>query len=445
MPNSLRIRKLNNKARPEGKTVVYWMSREQRVQDNWALIAAADSAKSNDSNLIVVFNLIKTFPRASSRSFDFMLQGLKEVEKDLHELGIDFVVSFGDPIKNLPDIAFQKNASELYVDFSPLRGGRRWRDKVAQSISVPMYEADAHNVVPVWIASDKQEFAARTIRPKIHKHLPEFLVEFPELTKFNSTQFTNNDWTKINNFADVQTVSITDIEPGAAAAISTLKDFIDNRLDSYDEDRNDPNLDAISGLSPYLHFGQISSQRVALEVNQSNASQANKNAFLEELIVRKELSDNYCFYNSNYDKLIGAADWALKTIEEHRKDKRDHIYSLEQLENSQTHDDLWNAAQKQMVVLGKMHGYLRMYWAKKILEWTNSPEKALEYAILLNDKYELDGRDPNGYVGCLWSIAGLHDRAWFERDIFGKIRYMNYNGAKRKFAVDRYIDSISKL
>ncbi len=161
---------------------------------------------------------------------------------------------------------------------------------------------------------------------------------------------------------------------------------------------------------------------------------------MEELIVRRELSDNFCFYNSDYDQFSGFPEWAQKTLNEHRGDKREFIYSLEQFEHGKTHDDLWNAAQLQMVLTGKMHGYMRMYWAKKILEWTGSPEDALEIAIHLNDKYELDGRDTNGYVGVAWSIGGVHDRAWQERPVFGKIRYMSYAGCKRKFDVSTFIE-----
>jgi len=218
-----------------------------------------------------------------------------------------------------------------------------------------------------------------------------------------------------------------------------LDSFFEERLSGYNEKRNDPNENVSSNLSPYLHFGQISAQRIALETYKRKHNIETKDAFLEELIVRRELSDNFCFYNKNYDSFDGFPEWAKKTLNEHRKDKREFTYHLEQFEKAKTHDDLWNAAQIEMVKTGKMHGYMRMYWAKKILEWTETPEEALEYSIYLNDKYELDGRDPNGYTGCAWSIGGVHDRAWTERPVFGKIRYMNYNGAKRKFDVKRYI------
>ena len=216
-------------------------------------------------------------------------------------------------------------------------------------------------------------------------------------------------------------------------------------MDNYNNKRNDPSLDGQSGLSPYLHFGQISAQRVALEVQKTTINFHAQEAFLEELIIRRELSDNYCYYNADYDNFNGFPDWAKKTITEHRQDKRDYLYSLEEFENGKTHDKLWNAAQLEMVKTGKMHGFMRMYWVKKILEWSLSPEKSMKTAVYLNDKYELDGCDPNGYAGIAWSIGGMHDRAWGEREIFGKIRYMNYNGCKRKFDIDKYIDKVDNL
>jgi deoxyribodipyrimidine photo-lyase len=219
--------------------------------------------------------------------------------------------------------------------------------------------------------------------------------------------------------------------------------------------RNNPTRDAQSNLSPYLHFGQISAQRVALEVlkylslppfaREGTEGGISHAAFLEELIIRRELSDNFCFYNRDYDNFEGFPDWAKKTLNKHRKDRRDYIYTVKQFEHAKTHDDLWNAAQMEMAKRGKMHGYMRMYWAKKILEWTESPEKAMEVAIYLNDQYELDGRDPNGYAGIAWSIGGVHDRAWNERPIFGKIRYMSYNGCKAKFDIKQYINLVQSI
>jgi len=229
------------------------------------------------------------------------------------------------------------------------------------------------------------------------------------------------------------------IKPGERAAKKMLDEFISNRLKDYDTYRNDPNKKGQSDLSSYLHFGQLSAQHVALEVRNAKIEEKEKNAFLEELIVRRELADNFCFYNQYYNDFEGFPDWARKTLNDHRKDKREYIYPADVFEQAGTHDELWNAAQIEMNRTGKMHGYMRMYWAKKILEWTKNPEEAIKTSIYLNDKYELDGRDPNGYTGIAWSIGGVHDRPWFERPVFGKIRYMSSRGPQKKFDVQKYI------
>jgi deoxyribodipyrimidine photo-lyase len=268
--------------------------------------------------------------------------------------------------------------------------------------------------------------------------------EFPEIKKMKKQNYLDSEkveWKEVISSLKInQEVKEVDwIKPGEAAASFALKDFLENRFERYTEDRNNPNSNALSNLSPYLHFGQISAQRVALTVQQFFRDHPSTEAFLEELIVRRELSDNFCYFNTEYDSFNGFHDWAKETLNQHKKDKREFTYSLKEFEQAKTHEDLWNAAQKEMITTGKMHGYMRMYWAKKILEWSKSPEEALRIAIYLNDKYELDGRDPNGYTGCAWSIGGVHDRAWAERPIYGKIRYMNRNGAARKFDVDSYI------
>jgi deoxyribodipyrimidine photo-lyase len=229
------------------------------------------------------------------------------------------------------------------------------------------------------------------------------------------------------------------INPGEDEALKTLRFFVSNKLNEYKKQRNDPNEYGCSQLSPYLHFGQISAQRVAIEVLNSDIQPEAIVSFLEELIIRRELSDNYCYYNPKYDSFDGFPFWAQKTLNEHRLDEREFLYNIGDFENASTHEKLWNSAQNQLKDTGKMHGYLRMYWAKKILEWTSSPEEALKTAIYLNDKYSLDGRDPNGYVGCAWSIGGVHDRAWNQHPVYGKIRYMNESGCRRKFDVKKFI------
>jgi deoxyribodipyrimidine photo-lyase len=444
-----RIRILKQAEEKSGP-IVYWMSRDQRAHDNWALIFAQEMALKQKASLAVVFCLVPQFLGATIRQYGFMLQGLQETERKLSEKNIPFFLTLGLPAKEIQKFAEQNEISALVTDFDPLRLKREWKKGVLNRIDIPVYEVDAHNIIPCWIASPKQEFAAYTFRPKVKRQLSEFMDEFPNLKKHpfswkEKSEETN--WNKVKKSLNVdrKVLEVDWIKPGEKEAKQTLKHFVQHKLSDYDEKRNDPNQDGQSNLSPYLHFGQLSAQRVALEIRESSKTNSKQQAFLEELTVRQELADNFCFYNEHYDDFKGFPDWAKKTLNEHRRDRREYRYSLEQFETGQTHDDLWNAAQNEMVKAGKMHGYLRMYWAKKILEWTETAEEALKIAIYLNDKYELDGRDPNGYVGIAWSIGGVHDRAWFPRPIFGKIRYMSYKGAQSKFDVEAYIKKVNSL
>lgn len=425
--------------------VVYWMSRDQRVSDNWALLHSLEIAKQKNTYTVVVFCLDLNYPSSISRTFNFMIEGLKEVEANLKDKNIPFQLILGDPTTRLANLLYQQNASILVTDFDPLRIKRAWKESILSQLTIPMVTVDAHNIVPCRIASPKQEFGAYTIRPKINRLLNEYLQEFPCIEKQKlpkNLQLFPVNWPTIPTDSE-NIPAIEWIKPGETAAAQALSLFLNERLNGYATKRNLPELGWLSNLSPYFHFGQIAPQRVALEVINSDADTIEKNAFLEELIVRRELSDNFCFYNASYDTFEGLPAWAKKSLDEHRSDEREYIYPLEIFEKATTHDKLWNAAQTEMRKTGKMHGYLRMYWAKKILEWTPSPEEAISIAIYLNDKYSIDGRDPNGYTGIAWAVGGLHDRAWFERPLFGKIRYMNSNGAQRKFNVKEYINKNS--
>jgi len=425
--------------------ILYWMSRDQRATHNHALLYAQDIAVEQKVPLVVVFCMVPEFMGATIRQYSFMIDGLHETSGRLAEKNISLVVLTGDPVKKLPEFIRQHKISVLVTDFDPLRIKRKWVTEVSHSIDIPHNEVDAHNIVPCWVASDKQEYGAYTIRPKIHRLLDRFLVRFPSLKKNRHSYdipADSVDWDKIRESVrvDRKVKTVEWLKPGTGAAEKILKEFPKHKLSGYSINRNDPNLDAQSNLSPYLHFGQISAQDVALVVSKADAPVEDKDAFLEELIVRRELSDNFCYYNHNYDSIKGIPEWAAATHRTHRRDEREYIYSLKNFEKAKTHEGLWNAAQLEMVKSGKMHGYMRMYWAKKILEWSESPEEAIRIAIHLNDKYELDGRDPNGYTGVMWSVGGVHDRPWTERPVFGKIRYMNENGARRKFDVDEYIE-----
>ena len=449
MINLERVRELNNQKYSKG-IVLYWMQREHRVNDNWSLIYAQEIAEKNKVPLVVAFSLTSNFLGATLRQYDFMIKGLVEVEENLSKLNIPFFLLDGSPDETIQKFISENNVGQLVTDFNPLKIKKEWNNSILERINIPFHEVDSHNIVPVWVTSDKQEFAARTIRPKINSKLDVFLEEFPSL-KPQKVSYDNKikmiDWDNLiqNLNVDKSVKPVTWIDSGEESAKKILDKFVKEKLKTYAYNHSNPNYDNESNLSPYLHFGQISSQRIALKIKKSKINVTSEDAFLEQLIVRKELTDNFCYYNENYDSEKGFPDWAKHNFEAHKNDKREYIYSVSNFENAETHDEFWNAAQLEMVKKGKMHNYMRMYWAKKILEWTKSPEEALKIAIYLNDKYELDGRDPNGYVGIMWSIGGVHDRPWFERDIFGKIRYMAASGLERKFDMKRYIEYVKNI
>ena len=441
--NPKRIRTLQA-GTPGPGPVVYWMSRDQRIHDNWALIHAQEIAIQDARELHVVFCLVPSFLEATLRQFDFMLKGLKECARQSLELHIPFHLLQGDPARKIVDFLSAQRAHTLIMDFDPLPIKRGWKKSVCEQAVMPVIEVDAHNVVPCWVASDKQEYAARTIRPKIHRQLMEYLESFPELTVHPHTDgpVHEPDWAAALQDLEVdRSVGPVDwIHPGTKAGMEHVDRFVSRIINDYGQHRNDPNVQALSNLSPYLHFGQIAPQRAAFEAwNAQSVDSAGKESFLEELVVRRELAENFCAYNERPASLSSAPDWGLRTLSKHSRDPRPYLYSYDALEQGRTHDPLWNAAQLEMVRRGKMHGYLRMYWAKKILEWSEDPELAMERTIALNDRYELDGRDPNGYVGALRAIGALHDRPFQERSVFGQIRYMSYAGCKRKFNEDHYV------
>jgi len=429
--------------------VAYWMSRDQRATDNWALLHAQDLALERSAPLAVVFCLAPAFPGAALRHYDFMLAGLAETAADLRKINIPFFLLCGDPVDRIPRFIEQHHVCAVVADFDPLRIKRQWKQTVAGRITIPLLEVDAHNIAPCWAASHKREYGAYTIRPKINRTLDDFFVEFPKL-RTHPVSWRNMPappdagkalaWLK----PDAAVSPGDTFTPGPAAGARALGAFIKNRFADYAARRNDPNAGATSGLSPWLHFGHLAPQRAALEIKKAAAGnpdlEQSAAAFLEELIVRRELSDNYCLHNESYDSLKSIPGWARDTLDAHRGDTRAYVYSREQWEAAATHDPLWNAAQRQMMRTGAMHGYMRMYWGKKILEWSACPDEAFDTAVFLNDRYALDGRDPNGYTGIAWCLGGVHDRAWRERPVFGKIRYMNAAGCGRKFDVRAYVE-----
>ncbi len=443
--NDNRVRSLNNKP-IQNRPVIYWMSRDQRVNDNWALLYASELALENKVPLVVAFCLLPQFLGATQRQYGFMLKGLAETESQLSKLNIGFHLLYGKPELEIDRLCRELKAGALVSDFSPLKIYRKWKEVLVKTLPLAFYEVDAHNIVPCWVASPKQEYAAYTLRPKINKLLPEFLTDIPEIRKhpfLSSQQTAPVQWESATDSLKINRniKEITHFKPGEKAAREAMRNFIEHKLARYDSERSNPTIDGQSNLSPYLHFGHLSAQRLAIMVKESETTGINPDSFLEELIIRRELSDNFCYYNERYDSMDAFPRWAKESLAKHAVDIREYTYTLEDFEKAKTHDQLWNAAQIEMVGRGKMHGYMRMYWAKKILEWTESPEQAMTIAIYLNDKYSLDGRDPNGYAGIAWSIGGVHDRAWKERPVYGKVRYMSYRGSKTKFKVEKYIKS----
>ena len=446
--NKDRIRKLNDKSIDESRdTILYWMDKDRRFFDNWALFAAFKTAKELNKNLEILYVIPDDFMNANLRTYDFMLKGLQETAEYAYLKGINLSVVVGDVVKSILKFVGEKNVGAVFTDFAALNLPKKWRSDLSDSLECAFFEVDASNIIPTWIASEKQEFAAYTIRPKVKRLFAKYLDDIEECnTVQNPVKIELNPVFNVLDIlneipCDKSLHPQTYFRPGERSAKKVLSEFFDKKIFDYSELRNDPNSDVLSNLSIYLHFGQISVQRVVLDLYKQNFPEELVETFVEEIVVRRQLAFNFCYYNPLYDQFEGMPNWAKTTLKEHWEDNREFVYSLKEFESSNTHDELWNAAQNQMVQTGKMHGYMRMYWAKKILEWSMNPSEALDIANYLNNKYELDGRDPNGYTGVAWSICGVHDRAWGEREVFGKIRYMNFNGCKRKFDVKKYIET----
>lgn len=444
------INGLSAPAQGDYKGVSYWMFRDQRIDDNWALIYAQKFALENKCPLYVTFYLMSHYSVAGTRQYDFMLRGLQKLEKQCETLGIQFHLELGYAKDHIVHYCENNKIDLVIADFMPLRDPLSWVEEAGRKLkkkNIPLLQVDAHNIIPCWKLVDYLAFGARSLRPKIHNQLPRYLTEIPALDKHPYQPDVKSDpvdweraWAHLT--IDETVKPLTWCKPGTMAGYKMLYEFITQRLKKFEEERNLPTKHALSCLSPWFHFGQLSVQRAILCVTEKPLKTKyakSVESFVEEAVVRRELSDNFCFYQPEYDNFDGAWDWAKRSLNEHRKDKREYIYTQEEFQFGKTHDPVWNAAQLQMVREGKMHGYMRMYWAKKILEWTKGPEDALKIAIFLNDKYSMDGRDPNGYVGIMWSIVGIHDRGWTERPVFGKIRFMNYNGCARKFDINFYM------
>ncbi|HPG56267.1 MAG TPA: deoxyribodipyrimidine photo-lyase [Candidatus Wallbacteria bacterium] len=446
-----RIKKLNSNNPLEGDYILYWMQASVRSEYNHALEFAINLANELKKPLLAFFAIYGRYPEANLRHFHFLLEGLDDTEKLLEKRKIKLVCRICDPVNEI--VKLSQKACAVVTDRGYLRIQKEWRKSAAEKVKCAFYQVESEAVVPVNEASGKEEFAARTLRPKIHKKLDKYLITLPQGKvgasslglKISGEYFAPADFniSQLNNI-DKTVFKSPRFTGGETRALETVKDFIETRLHNYDSMRNDPALNHLSHISPYLHFGQISPVHIALLIKNSDAPAAAKEKFLEELIVRRELSFNFCEYNDKYDSHESLPEWAVQTLEGRAIDKRPYIYEMDDFEKARTHDHCWNAAQLEMIVTGKMHNYMRMYWGKKIIEWTPNYKEAYKTAIYLNNKYSLDGRDPNSFAGVAWCF-GKHDRPWTRRPVFGSIRYMNEAGLKRKFDMESYIQRVAKL
>ena len=444
----VRVRR-GGEPRRDGKCVVYWMQRAVRVEDNPALDVAIGAGNLLGLPVVVFFSVIPNYPSANLRHYHFLQQGLRDVEEEVAERGVGFVLR-RYPENSLGAFLEEVQAALLVGDENPCREPERWRRVMARRLKLPFWTVDADVVVPS-VVFGRDYFLLHHFRPRLHEELPRYLVR-PANTK------PLHAWTKprgVESFSlagdvtrgfkelDRSVRPVDTFTGGSGAARRRLREFIDQELAQYDESRNHPERRGTSRLSPYLHFGNLGPLTIGSAVEEAvvagKVSRQTRDRFMDQLIGWRELSVLFVRHNENYDNLKCAEPWALKTLTEHAGDARPQRYTLEQLERAETGDELWNAAQREMVDTGWMHNFMRMYWAKKILEWAPDPARAFEWAVMLNDKYELDGRDPNGYAGIAWAIAGKHDRPWFERPVFGQVRSMTAASTAKKFDSASYI------
>ncbi|MEJ2185511.1 MAG: deoxyribodipyrimidine photo-lyase [Gemmatimonadota bacterium] len=446
-----RIRPLNRAPDAPGDYVLYWMQQSQRAEWNPALEYAVRRANERRLPLLVGFGLTDDYPDANLRHYRFMLEGLQLTGRALHRRGIAFALRTGRP----DDVALELagRAAVVVCDRGYLRHQRAWRRRVADVAGRPVIEVEGDVVVPVDVTSDKAEYAARTIRPKIHAHLDDFLVGQRTNAVHRDGLGLAIDGLDLEDLDGLLHGLAIDrgVPPsprfrgGTARARAHLHRFLEHDLELYGSRRARPYEDHVTHLGPYLHFGQISPAYVVARLAAATALKGeNAEALVEELVVRRELAANFVLHNPDYDRFQCLPSWARRTLDRHARDPRPHIYTQNQLADGQTHDPVWNAAMRELRVTGYMHNAMRMYWGKKILEWTRSPEAGFRTALALNNRYFLDGRDPNSFANVAW-VFGLHDRPWKERPVFGTVRTMTASGLRRKMDPDAYLAWVDGL
>ncbi len=455
-PENKRIKRVNDKDfNYKGEYILYYMRLSFREDFNYALEFGIWLSNKYKKPLIVYTTLSDHSKFSNLRIYKFLIEGMIKTKKLIEERGIKFIIEKTSQPPYQKIIEKSEEIFCLILEKGYLKYQRKVNNLLASKILSSVLEVENDVVVPVELVSNKEEPYVRTIRPKIYKNLKFFLKPIKKNNPLIKSVNQNFNFNELNFQKPEEYLKILNIDKsvkeskyfigGEDEANKKLQIFIEQKLHKYKELRSDPSVDYQSNLSPYLHFGQISPVKICLEVlkNYSLKDEVVK-SFFNELIIWRELARNFAYYNDKYDDYEGIPDWAKKTLEEHKKDKREYLYSLEELENAKTHDEYWNAAQLEMLKTGKMHNYMRMYWCKKIIEWTEDPKKAFDIACYLNNKYELDGRDPNSYAGISWCF-GSFDRAWQERKIFGKVRYMSASGLERKFDIDKYVEKVKLL
>ncbi|AAG02731.1 putative CPD photolyase [Betaentomopoxvirus amoorei] len=439
--------KIHKKIDTINKNVLYLAYRDLRVYDNWSFLYSQNIAYLNNSSMYVLY-LINKNNNINIRQYKFLYEGLPEFESQCKKCNVSFhLLSYNNNI--ISNFINKYKIGHVIIEQMPLLFHKKYYLDPLKKLNVNVYIVDSHNIIPVWVTSDKQEYNARTIRIKINKLKDQYLIEFPKV-KISNIQpiFVENNFDIIPNY-DKKLINIYEIVGGYTNGINRMNNFFKNKINTYKDKKNNPNYENTSILSPWLHCGMISAQRCVLEANKlkkiKDYNIESIDSFIEEIFIRKELSDNFCYYNNNYKSFASCPNWAILTLEIHKTDKRNKIFSLRELEYGKTDNKLWNYCQYYLLKFGYLNGYMRMFWAKKLIEWTNSPQDAIDKTIYLNDKYFFDGYDPMGYVNILWSIGGLHDRAFKEREMYGKIRFMSQPLMYKKLNVNDFYNNFDNV
>jgi deoxyribodipyrimidine photo-lyase len=452
MIQASRIQTLNEAPdNSSGAFVLYWMGLSQRAKGNPALEFAVEEANGRDLPVVVCYGLAEGIPEANARHWNFLLEGLAEIPAELERRGIGFVARREQPV----DTALRYAAQAVLVvcDRSDLKPVRAFQADFATRAPCRVVRVEGDVVVPVETASPKHEFAARTLRPKIQRLLPGYLVPLEERPvrcraaglRLESTLDLSDIPRLVAGLkADQSIRPVRRFRGGTAQAEARLRRYLDEHFANYAATRGKPEAGAASHMSPYLHYGQISPLAIALAVRDAaSGGEDDKAAYLEELVVRRELAMNHVRYEPRYDDYAAVPDWARRTLDAHRHDPRPHLYTPEQFEQGLTHDRHWNTSMMEMRETGYMHNHMRMYWGKKILEWSASPEEAWNTALRLNNRYFLDGRDANSFTNVGW-LFGLHDRPWGTRPVYGTVRSLGA-ASLRKFDADGYVREVERL